>query len=139
MTVRIPDGPDAAASPTSIAVQAGRFRYPPAGIFGGKPGAKARFLRNGEDADPSGLTLCRPGDVVTFVSAGGGGCGDPMRRDAEAVEKDVRLGYVSIDGARRDYGVVIDPATLTADRAETERLRAETQPRSQNSAPGKRP
>ena len=36
------DGPDAAASPTSIAVQAGRFRYPPAGIFGG-PGSTALY------------------------------------------------------------------------------------------------
>jgi N-methylhydantoinase B len=33
-------------------------------------------------------------------------------------------GYVSIEKAREDYGVVIDPATLKVDLAETENLRA---------------
>ena len=125
MVIRVPDGEGAANSPTTIAVQAGRYRYPPEGLFGGQPGSKARFLRNQEDADPSGLTLCSPGDSIAFHSAGGGGYGDPLERDPEAVEKDVILGYVSVQAARDRYGVVIDPATRKADPAQTEILRAE--------------
>jgi N-methylhydantoinase B len=42
-------------------------------------------------------------------SAGGGGLFDPLERDASMVVEDVIDGYVSIEGARRDYGVVIEP------------------------------
>jgi hypothetical protein len=41
------------------------------------------------------------------------------------VTEDVRRGYVSPEGARRDYGVAIDPATFKVDAEETRRLRAE--------------
>jgi len=108
-----------------VAVQAGRFRYPPDGMFGGGAGSKARFLRNRQPADPSGLTLCERGDMIEFYSAGGGGYGNPLERDPEAVERDVVNGYVSVDRARDDYGVVIDPVTLKVDIAATRRLRDE--------------
>jgi len=93
-------------------------------LFGGKPGARARFLINGEPGDPSGLTLCKPGDTVSFYSAGGGGYGDPRERDPESVERDVAMGYVSAERAREDYAVVIDPATGRFDPAATIDLRA---------------
>lgn len=123
MAIRIPDGDDAPESPTAIAVQAGRFKYPPQGIFNGLSGSNARFTRNGESADPSGLTLCETDDEISFLSAGGGGYGNPFEREVEAVEKDVLLGYVSIEKAEKDYGVVIDPKTLRADIAATKILR----------------
>jgi len=47
------------------------------------------------------------GDAFTRPSAGGGGYGDPLVRDAEAVKEDVADGYVTPEGARRDYGVVV--------------------------------
>ncbi len=112
----------------SIAVQAGRYIYPPDGIFGGKDGSLARFLKNGENADPSGLTFCEPGDTISFISAGGGGYGDPFERDPKAVEKDVRYGYVSIEKAKQDYGVVIDADTLKADLDATLKLRNKQYP-----------
>ncbi len=108
---------------TSIAVQAGRYIYPPQGIFGGKNGSKAQYLKNGTNADPSGLTFCDPGDTISFVSAGGGGYGDPFERDPEAVERDVRYEYVSIEKARTDYGVIIDPESLKHDPEATRKLR----------------
>ena len=40
------------------------------------------------------------------------------------VEQDVRNKYVSVEKARVDYGVVIDPASLTVDLVETEKARA---------------
>ncbi len=48
-----------------------------------------------------------PGDSFTRPSAGGGGLGDPLLRDADAVLHDVIDGYVSVGRARKDYGVVI--------------------------------
>ncbi len=124
MAIRVPDDQYAPLPPTTIAIQAGRFRYPPQGIFGGREGAKARFLHNNENGDPSGLTFCEQGDTVAFYSAGGGGYGDPLERDPEAIEQDVIYGYVSIDKAREDYGVVIDPVTLKCDIDKTEKLRS---------------
>jgi len=121
--VRVPEGEDGPDGPVSIAVQAGRFRYPPEGLFGGGAGSRARFLINGKPGDPSGLTRCNPGDIIEFHSAGGGGFGDPLERDPEAVLKDVQMGYVTLEGASRDYGVVIDPTTLWLDEEGTSSLR----------------
>jgi N-methylhydantoinase B len=124
MLIRVPDDTRAPLSPVSIAVQAGRYRYPPEGLFDGQAGVKAQYLKNEQAADPSGLTLCDPGDVIAFYSAGGGGFGNPLKRDIAAVERDVLDGYVSLDKAREDYGVVIDPMTHKADLSESQKLRA---------------
>jgi len=124
MRIRVPNDALAPEPPVAIAVQAGRFRYPPQGIFGGKHSAKARFLKNDLPEDPSGLTLCDPGDTIDFQSAGGGGFGVPLERDISAVERDVVYGYVSIENAKSAYGVVIDTASLKADHDATRRLRA---------------
>lgn len=124
MIIRVPDDERAPQPPVTIAVQAGRFRYPPEGIFEGGDGAKARFLKNGEPADPSGLTFADPGDRVAFHSAGGGGFGNPMERDPQDVAEDIRNGYVSIEKARENYGVIIEPETLAVDEAATAGCRA---------------
>jgi N-methylhydantoinase B len=123
MRIRVPNDELAPQPPVAIAVQAGRFRYPPQGIFGGKNGTRARFLKNGSPADPSGLTLCDPGDTIDFESAGGGGYGAPLERDVSSVERDVLYGYVSIEKAKSDYGVVIDAASNKADQSATRKLR----------------
>jgi N-methylhydantoinase B len=125
MVIRVPDDEFAPQPPTSIAVQAGRFRYAPQGIFKAGAGAKAQFVINGQAGDPSGLTLCQSGDSIHFHSAGGGGYGNALKRDPEAVAADVFSGYVSTERAREDYGVVIDAATFKVNIEETQRLRAE--------------
>jgi len=124
MVLRVPNDETAPKPPVAIAVQAGRFRYPPEGFFGGLSGAKARFLKNGDAADPGGLTFSEPGDVITFDSAGGGGFGDPLERDVALVEQDVKFEYVSIQQAASVYGVIIDPVSGCADMEATEKLRA---------------
>jgi N-methylhydantoinase B len=69
------------------------------------------------------------GAVVRTLSYSGGGWGDPLERDPERVMRDVRDEYVSIEGAARDYGVVVigdptsDPEGLRVDAAATEALR----------------
>lgn len=50
----------------------------------------------------------RPGDTFERPSAGGGGLGDPLRRDPAAVLEDVIDGYVSPERAAIDYGVVVE-------------------------------
>jgi N-methylhydantoinase B len=123
--IQVPNDESAPEPPTSIAIQAGRYRYPPRGLFKGGSANTAQFVVNDQPADPSGLTLCESGDIIQFHSAGGGGYGDPLERDPQAVEKDVYNDYVSIDQARKDYGVVIDPQTLKVDLEETRKIRAQ--------------
>jgi N-methylhydantoinase B len=70
-----------------------------------------------------------PMAVVRYRTNGGGGWGDPLARDPERVKIDVRDGYVTVDGALRDYGVVIvgdpdtDPEGLAVDVAATQHAR----------------
>ena len=47
------------------------------------------------------------GDRFSRPSSGGGGFGDPLERDSIAVREDVADGYVTIERARKDYGVVV--------------------------------
>ena len=71
-----------------------------------------------------------PDAVLRYVNCAGGGWGDPLERDPEAVKRDVRDGYVTIAGAARDYGVVLtgdpelDPEGLVLDAQATSELRA---------------
>lgn len=58
------------------------------------------------------------GDSFTRPSAGGGGYGDPLEREPHLVLDDVIDGYVSIEGAERDYGVVVRPIDPEIDEYE---------------------
>ena len=56
-------------------------------------------------------------------AAGAAGWGDPLERDPKAVLRDVRNEMISVDTARRDYGVAVDIGTWSIDESETEKLR----------------
>ena len=120
---RVPDDQYAPLPPVNLGIQAGRHIHAPEGLFSGKPGTKAKFLVNGVSGNPFGLTQLKPGDVVTIDAAGGGGYENPLEREPERVERDVIEGYVGLEKAREDYGVVIHPKTLTLDEEETGKLR----------------
>ncbi|EFK05679.1 hydantoinase B/oxoprolinase [delta proteobacterium NaphS2] len=123
MVLKIPDDAYAPLPPVNLGIQSGRHQYAPEGLFGGGEGAKAAFLVNGNPGNPYGLSQLKPGDVVTIDAAGGGGYGDPLERDIDRVEADVREGYVSMAAAEKDYGVLIDPETGLADPEATEKMR----------------
>jgi len=101
----VPDDAYAPQGAVNLAIQSGRFRLPPEGLFGGKPGAKAQFLVNGQPGNPYGLTRLRAGDTVVMDAAGGGGYGDPKERDSDVLARDVSDGRVSQSGAARDYAL----------------------------------
>ncbi|RZU11405.1 N-methylhydantoinase B [Kribbella rubisoli] len=63
------------------------------------------------------------GEVLVNNTGGGGGYGDPLKRDPGRVATDVRNGFVSVGAAEREYGVVVDSSTFEIDEAATARLR----------------
>ena len=109
-----------------------RTQCAPWGLLGGKEGLANRIYVKRADGTtvvpPNGKIhdfQLNPGDVYVTESGGGGGFGDPLERPVERVQEDVRLEYVSVEAARRDYGVVFDES-LDVDIEATERLRAES-------------
>ncbi|HNQ47260.1 MAG TPA: hydantoinase B/oxoprolinase family protein [Syntrophorhabdus sp.] len=126
---KVPDDSYAPIPPINLGIQSGRYIYSAEGLFGGKSGAKAQFLVNGVQGNSYGLTQMKPGDVVTIDAPGGGGYGNPSEREPQMVLHDVIEGYVSIEEAKSEYGVVIDPTTLEIDTEETDRLRKSKQER----------
>jgi N-methylhydantoinase B len=66
-----------------------------------------------------------PGERIRTHSAGGGAVGPAWEREPEAVADDVLNEKVSVEGARAEYGVVIDPETLEVDQQATANLRAQ--------------
>lgn len=101
------------------------------GIFGGRPGSLNEISVTDPQGDvrrPRSKEIMRGitrGSVVRQRAGGGGGYGDPRERPVEHVVADVRNGYVSVDRAREDYGVAIDPLTLEANLAQTKKLRSD--------------
>ncbi len=73
-----------------------------------------------------------PGEVLYMHWQGGGGYGDPLRREPAAVARDVVNGKVSVEGARINYGVVVAEGDVdtAATAALRDHIRAERRSRS---------
>jgi N-methylhydantoinase B len=111
-----------------LQVRADRQTHRPYGLSGGKPGAAGRnILDPGTQAERklhAKLTMTlRRGDVFRHDLPGAGGWGDPLLRDTAMVAKDLRDGFVTIEGAARDYGVVAHGDPPAIDEAATAALR----------------
>jgi N-methylhydantoinase B len=107
-------------------------RYPAPGYGGARNVLVDRKLAHGEIERKTGETEpvtsnrnfeLEPGERYRSVNPGGGGCGDPFERDPVRVVEDVRNARVSLEAARVEYGVAIDPASLVILERETEDLR----------------
>jgi N-methylhydantoinase B/oxoprolinase/acetone carboxylase alpha subunit len=82
-----------------------RVKFPARGRSGGGPGGRgAVHLASGAELGPKGLQVVPAGDRVVVSMPGGGGMGPPAERDPAAIRRDIRLGYVTAEAARRDYG-----------------------------------
>jgi N-methylhydantoinase B len=123
--------------PTSFNSQTERTQCAPWGLFGGVAAAANRVyvIRSGGRVEqPSngkmvGVQLAA-GDSYCTDSGGGGGFGDPFERPPDNVHQDVLQGYVSLDSAERDYGVVIVNGSV--DHEATRQLRAPNHMSSRN-------
>ena len=92
-------------APVHAALSGGRLVEPATGMEGGQPGGKGRICVNdGPPFDKAGRVDLRKGDRVRLVQPGGGGFGDPTARAAEDIRHDLQEGYITPEGAKRDYG-----------------------------------
>jgi len=125
--VEIPKGDIGPRSNTEITevLIAGRFKNEAKGLMGGKSGNKGELILNGKRLDWGEAHLLKPGDIEIFRPPGGGGFYNPLQREVELIENDVLNGYVSIERAKEDYGVIIDETNLKADMEATKKLREE--------------
>jgi 5-oxoprolinase (ATP-hydrolysing) len=109
-----------------------RWFTKPWGLKGGKPGQRSRKIlyRHSQSAEatpeilPSKCDHVRvdPGDLLEWITWGGGGLGDPLTRPAAKVALEVHRKLVTVDGARHGYGVSVH-GDFTVNEAETAVLR----------------
>jgi 5-oxoprolinase (ATP-hydrolysing) len=111
-----------------------RWFTKPWGIDGGKPGARSRKILwqySLNAVDPPKVILpskcdhiqVEPNDLLEWITWGGGGLGDPLTRPASKVALEVQRKLVTIEGAAKNYGVVVDPVSYEVCASETEALR----------------
>jgi len=91
-------------SDIAIACLAGRTQFPPQGVRGGHAGGLREIRVNGQTVHPKGRYILKPGDRLTTFEAGGGGFGNPLKRDRAALRRDVEQGFVTAERAVVDYG-----------------------------------
>lgn len=111
-----------------------RWFTKPWGVNGGKPGSRSKKIIYYHSRDPENppkevlKSKCdyirvAPGDLLEWVTWGGGGLGDPLTRPAEKVALEVHRKSVTFEGARENYGVVVNPVDYSVDQAATDALR----------------
>jgi N-methylhydantoinase B len=101
------------------------------GIKGGRWGAPGGSIKNPGTSEEEHVFYSRDAvpvkasDLIRLVTPGGGGWGDPLERDVEAVRMDVVRRLVSHGSAEHEYGIVMDAETFEVDTSATEQLRTE--------------
>jgi N-methylhydantoinase B len=114
----------------SVSIHDDREIVPPWGINGGlHGGTSSKYLIKVGSTEPERIPSkidnlkVQPGDRILYRTAGAGGWGDPLDRDAAIVARDVRYGLVSREQAESSYSVILT-ADNQPDLAATEKLRA---------------
>lgn len=112
LATRLSIGPNGGT--LSLSFPSDGHQTPPKGVRGAPEGTSCRAFVSTEGDDwlplPSVVTsqVVSDGGRVLGIGSGGGGYGDPNDRSPDLVLRDVQAGWVSQDGARRDYGVVVE-------------------------------
>ncbi len=115
--------------PGEVSIHDDRWLTYPWGILGGTPGARSeKILKRADGTEQRLPSKCdevevKPGDMLVYRTAGGGGWKDPLDRAAELVDSDVAKGLISADKAKNEYGVIVGDAAAT--EALREKMRAE--------------
>jgi N-methylhydantoinase B len=106
----------------TISIHDDRWFTYPWGVNGGAPGMRAKKIIERADGTTEviGNKLdnlhVQNGDLLHYITWGGGGWGDPLTRDAALVALEVKRGLVTRGGARDNYGVVLgDDGSLDED------------------------
>ncbi len=110
----------------TLQLRVDRLRTRPWGLHGGHPGVNLKaFLNPGRDNISLGKVTVplKKGDVLSVMTAGAGGWGNPLERDVQMVLSDVLNEKVSIEQAKKVYGVLIDRKSMEVNKDETVRLR----------------
>ena len=95
----------AEGAPAAIFLSLERVRYPARGRAGGEDGARGHIsFSSGEVLTGKGEFELSPGETFIMHTPGGGGFGDPKLRAREAVEEDLRRGYITHADALELYG-----------------------------------
>ena len=114
--------------PSAVVVMRGkdRFRFGSWGAFGGGSGSVCGNVgQRGEATHDIGKrTVYRPelGEIIKLWSGGGGGYGDPLRRDPAWVKQDIASGLVSEQRGRDIYGVVLLAGAVDEDATAKRRM-----------------
>jgi N-methylhydantoinase B len=115
--------------PGIISIHDDRWFTLPWGVNGGEPGARARKILEKPDgtrtivANKLEELRVEAGDMLHYITWGGGGWGDPLDRDPALLETECEQGLVTAEGAR-SYGVVIG-GDGRVDASATDELRRE--------------
>ena len=106
LKLRAQEGHVAKGKPLVLSGSAGRMRFPPQGLLGGQSGSFGVISVNGEPIAPTSSpeVSFNAGDIISLKLPGGGGHGDPAKRDTSRTRSDLVAGYVTPTGARNDYG-----------------------------------
>lgn len=126
-SIRVEYGP--VGGPLDLVFASDGTDHPPQGVRGGLSGGSAAQRirrRNGfvEDLDKVTQIVLEEGETAIGVTCGGGGYGDPRRRDVDKVRHDTAEGWISSKRAKDVYGVAIK-ADGTVDQAATRALRGQ--------------
>ncbi|KAF2729599.1 hypothetical protein EJ04DRAFT_580505 [Polyplosphaeria fusca] len=120
-----------------VSIHDDRWFIKPWGVNGGMPGSRSlkALYKNksyGTDTAKENMVLLQskqdhihvlPGDVLEWITWGGGGLGDPLTRPAHIVASEVHKKLVSVSGAAKNYGVVVRPADFSVNEGATNELR----------------
>jgi N-methylhydantoinase B len=137
------------STPMRVFYMADYARHPANGVRGGLPGTAASAHEVAADGserqvEAIGDSLLQPGEWIRGVEAGGGGYGDPLAREPEAVLSDVLERWVTPRAAREVYGVALAEhggqdgavSSYTIDPSATEALRRELRGRREAAGTG---